>query len=46
MLHRDMPSIELGDAYMKARGIAGRHQKGMLGREDEDQFVAMDHGLF
>ena len=29
---------------MKARGIAGRHQKEKLGREDEDQLIDKDYG--
>ena len=31
------------DACMRARRIAGRHQKGKLGREGEDELVAMDY---
>ena len=42
MLHLDMPSIEL--AVMRARGIAGRHQRWGSGREDEDPLVATDYG--
>ena len=29
---------------MRARGIAGRHERREPGREDEDPLLAMDHG--
>ena len=32
------------DACMRARGIAGRHERRELGREDEDPLVAIDYG--
>ena len=32
------------DACMRARGIAGRHERRELGREDEDPLAAMDYG--
>ena len=32
------------DAFMRARGIAGRHEKPQSGREDEGPLVAMDFG--
>ena len=31
------------DACMRARGIAGRHERRELGREDEDPLVAIDY---
>ena len=31
-------------ACMRARGIAGRHERRELGREDEDPSVAIDYG--
>ena len=33
------------DACMRARGIAGRHERRELGREDEDPLVAIDYGF-
>ena len=32
------------DAWMRARGIAGRHEKRELGRKDEDPLVATGYG--
>ena len=32
------------DACMRARGIAGRHERREPGREDEDPLVAIDYG--
>ena len=32
------------DAYMRARGNVGRHERRELGREDEDPLVAVDYG--
>ena len=31
---------------MRARGIAGRHERRELGREDDDALVAIDYGYF
>ena len=34
------------DACMRARGIAGRHERREPGREDEDPLVAIDYGYW
>ena len=39
MLRLDMFSIELGDACMRTRGIAGRHRRREPGREEEDPLL-------
>ena len=38
------PHRNFCDACMRAHGIAGRHEKRELGREDEDPLVTIDYG--